>query len=284
MAEILALSRGTLRRLLMRPRFWISLLLAFGCVFAAFYHVPVYLSEHGYRLQAAEPYLILLPSRSAQILLMISFLLLVGDVPFLAPGLEMTALRSTRRKWLAGQLLAALGAAALWLLFLLACTLFVFYRGYISFQNEWSLFLKGVARSSLLLQDSVGLGLIGEIRMELIAGSTPYARLGWMLLFQLLLFWALTLWSLALNLWTRRSYGCLLTVSFWALRRFVQAAETIFQKDLSPLSPMDLVDLGKVRLTPARTVYIVLFFLIQICVLWILSAVKLKRADLSSSG
>ena len=137
MAEILAMSRSSLRRLLFRPRFWVSLLLALGCVLIVFFKVPPYLSERGYQLQAAEPFLILLPSFFPQILLLISFLLLVGDVPFLYPGMEITAIRSSRQKWLAAQILAAMAAAVLWLLFLLACTVLVF-SGHISFQNEWT--------------------------------------------------------------------------------------------------------------------------------------------------
>ena len=106
MAEILAMSRSSLRRLLFRPRFWVSLLLALGCVLIVFFKVPPYLSERGYQLQAAEPFLILFPSFFPQILLLISFLLLVGDVPFLYPGMEITAIRSSRQKWLAAQILA----------------------------------------------------------------------------------------------------------------------------------------------------------------------------------
>ena len=146
MAEILAMSRSSLRRLLFRPRFWVSLLLALGCVLIVFFKVPPYLSERGYQLQAAEPFLILLPSFFPQILLLISFLLLVGDVPFLYPGMEITVIRSSRQRWLAAQILAAMAAAVLWLLFLLTCTVLVFL-GHISFPNEWSIFLKALARS-----------------------------------------------------------------------------------------------------------------------------------------
>ena len=283
MAEILALSRSSLRKLLIRPRFWVSLLTALGCVWIAYFKAPAYLIQHGYRIQAAEPFLLLNSGRTIQMILLISFLLLVGDVPFLYPGLELTALRSSRRKWLAGQVLAALGAAALWLLFVLACTVLVFFRC-VSFRNQWSLFLKVLARSSSWQAAySAGMWLVSP-RAELIVGASPYGSLGWMLLFQFLLFSAMTLWSLTLNLWTKRSYGCMLTVGFCVFRRFVLNARMLLKKDLSPFSPMSLVNLCEHRLTPERTVYIVFFFLMQICVLWVLSAGKLKRTDLSKSG
>ena len=282
MAEILAMSRSSLRRLLFRPRFWVSLLLALGCVLIVFFKAPPWLSERGDQIQASEPFLILLPSFFPQILLLISFLLLVGDVPFLYPGMEITAIRSSRQKWLAGQILAAMAAAVLWLLFLLACTVLVFL-GHISFQNEWSIFLKALARSPGAME-SVGMGLADAPTTHLFEGTSPYARFGWMFLFQLLLLWSMVLWSLAFNLWTRRSYGCMITVSFWVLRRVVKELAMTTQKDYSFLSPMSLVDLNQKTLTQERTVYIVLFFLLQIFVLWILSALRIRREDLSKAG
>ena len=282
MGEILAMSRSSLRRLLLRPRFLVSLMLALGCVWTAYSQMPPYLAQRGFRLQAVEPFLLLVPSIWPQMLLLISFLLLVGDVPFLYPGLETTALRSSKRKWLAAQLLAALGAALLWLLLVFVFTLLVF-AGRLSFQNEWSLFLKGALRTGGLME-SYGMFLIDKTGTELFANSTPYVRFAETLLLQLLLFWSVTLWSLTFNLWTRRSYGCMLAVGFWVLRRVVSKLELLFQRDMTVISPFSLVELSKVRLTLARGVYIVLFFLLQIVVLWILSALRIKREDLSKAG
>lgn len=282
MGEILAMSRSSLRRLLLRPRFLVSLMLALGCVWTAYSQMPPYLAQRGFRLQAVEPFLLLVPSIWPQMLLLISFLLLVGDVPFLYPGLETTALRSSKRKWLAAQLLAALGAALLWLLLVFVFTLPVF-AGRLSFQNEWSLFLKGALRTGGLME-SYGMFLIDKTGTELLANSTPYVRFAETLLLQLLLFWSVTLWSLTFNLWTRRSYGCMITVSFWVLRRVVKGLAMTTQKDYSFLSPMSLVDLNQKTLTQERIIYIALFFLLQIVVLWILSALRVKREDLSKAG
>lgn len=282
MAEILAMSRSSLRRLLFRPRFWVSLLLALGCVLIVFFKVPPYLAERGYQVQAAEPFLILLPSFFPQILLLISFLLLVGDIPFLYPGMEITAIRSSRRKWLAAQVFVAMGAAVLWLLFLLACTLLVFW-GHINFQNQWGVFLKALARSPGAME-SVGMGLADAPTTHLFEGTTPYVRFGWLFLFQLLLLWSIALWSLAFNLWTRRSYGCMITVSFWVLRRVVNELALTTQKDFTRLSPMSLMDINQKPLDTAWIVYIVLFFVLQICILGLLSAIRLQREDLSKAG
>ena len=280
MAEIFAMSRASLRRLLLRPRFFVSLVLALGCVLIAYTQSLPYLSARGYQLQAVEPFLLLAPSRSPQILLLISFLLLVGDIPFLYPGLEVTAIRSSKSKWLAAQILAALGAAVLWLLLVLFFTLLIFV-GHLSLKNEWSLLVKGLARSQINATESIGMWTVDTPGVELIAKSTPYVRFAEELLFQLLLFCSVSLWALAFNLWTRRSYGCMLTVAFWVLRLGVFELELRFQRDMTVISPFSLMDLSKGRLTLARAAYVVLFFLVQICVLWLLSSLRLRRADLA---
>ena len=279
MAETFAMSRASLRRLLLRPRFFVSLVLALGCVLIAFTQSLPYLAERGWQLQAAEPFLLLTPSFFPQMLFLISFLLMVGDVPFLYPGLETTAMRSSKRKWLAAQLLAALGAALLWLLLVFLFTLPVF-AGRLSFRNEWSVFLRGIARSGGMME-SYGMYLIDRPGTELFANASPYLRFAEELLFQLLLFWTMTLWSLAFNLWTRRSYGCMLTVAFWMLDRAVFELELLFQRDMTVISPFSLMDLSNRRLTLARGLYIVVFFLVQICALWLLSALRLRRTDLA---
>ena len=50
---------------------------------------------------------------------------------------------------------------------------------------------------------------------------------------------------------------------------------------MTVISPFSLVDLSQRRLTLARGVYIAAFFLAQICVLWLLSALRLRRTDLA---
>ena len=281
MAEIVTISWGSIRRLLFRPRFWVSLVLALSCVLIAYFQVPAYLSAHGYQVQVSEPFQILLPGRFPQILLLISFLLLVGDVPFLYSGLEFTVTRSSRNRWFAGQILAAQGVAVLWLLFVLACTILVF-SCHMSFQNDWSRFLKAVVRVPGAAA-AVGLNLVSPTA-NMIIGMSPYTSFVWSFLFQLLLFWSMTFWSVAFNLWTKRSYGCMITVSFWVLRRVVSELGVYLQKDFSFISPMSLVNLGENKLTTARTVYIILFFLTQICVLWFFSASRLRNSDLSKAG
>lgn len=280
MAEIFAMSRASLRRLLLRPRFFVSLVLALGCVLIAYTQSLPYVAERGYQLQAVEPFLLLLPSTFPQLLLLISFLLLAGDIPFLYPGLEVTAIRSSKRKWLAAQILAALGAAVLWLLLVFVFTLLIFV-GYLSLKNEWSLLVKGLARSRMNATESIGMWTVDTPGVELIAKSTPYVRFAEAFLFEALLFCSMSLWALAFNLWTRRSYGCMLTVAYWVLDRGVFELELRFQRDMTVISPFRLVDLSHMPLTLSRAVYIAAFFLAQISVLWLLSALRLRRTDLA---
>ena len=71
------------------------------------------------------------------------------------------------------------------------------------------------------------------------------------------------------------------TVAFWVLDRAVFELELRFQRDMTVISPFGLMDLSHMPLTLARGVYIVLFFLVQVCVLWLLSNLRLRRTDLA---
>lgn len=47
---------------------------------------------------------------------------------------------------------------------------------------------------------------------------------------------------------------------------------------------MSLMDINQKPLDTAWIVYIVLFFVLQICILGLLSAIRLQREDLSKAG
>jgi hypothetical protein len=85
-----------------------------------------------------------------------------------------------------------------------------------------------------------------------------------------------------LNLWTKRSYGSILIVAFFALRYTLHNLNRL--PFLYRISPMNLVDLCTVKADGATIGYTVLFFLLQSVLLGILSRYKLKRQDVSRLG
>lgn len=283
MAELLTMSRICLRRLLERTRSYAAFALTAIIVLLCYYKLPLLLDRHGMEFHAAEPFVMFFSSRETQLFLLLSFLLLAGDLPFLHEGMEFVVTRSTKRRWLLAQICALLLLILLWLCWILFCTLVVFH-GCVSFSNRWSRFLTLLARNNL---DQVQLSTLGfelgvcpSAKMTALCG--PYGMLGMTFFLELLLFASVSQWCLALNLWTKRSYGCALTLFFWVVRYALDMEPSLYP--MARFSPLSLTDLHTAELTPARLGWILLFFLAQIVPLLLLSARRIRRVDLSRTG
>lgn len=282
MDEIRVMTGISLRRLLGRVRFLVGLLLVPICVWMCYAKVPPLLAEKGMSLQAAEPFILLFCPHWTQLFLLLSLLLLLGDVPYLHEGMETVAVRTSKGKWLLSQTFASLGLIALWMVWIQICTLAVF-RGYLHFENRWSTLTKLLART--LNQGSptkVGFELGVYPNVTLITGQTPYGMLWKTALLNFVLFAMLVIWSMMLNLLTKRSYGSLLVVALWAFRFGIQRMAPLY--DLAIISPMSLTELRSDSLTTARMAYILLFYALHIVLLWILSRKRMKRLDMTKLG
>lgn len=279
MAELLVLTKLSLRRQLVRTRFFVALLVTAACVVLCFHKVPLFLTEQGMRIQAAEPFLMLFSDCFPQLFLLLSFLLLAGDVPFCHDGMEYVVTRSGKRKWLLAQLCALLGMTLIWLLWTLLCSIVVF-RGFVDFSGKWSTFTKLIARNLGQLRiDTFGFELGVHPSANMIGTAGPYGMLALSFLLELLLFADVGAWCMALNLWTRRSYGCALTVSFWLLRFGLQLNLSLYS--LNRFSPLSLADVHTAPMTGARIAWVLGFFLAQIVPLLVLSLRRVRMIDLT---
>lgn len=280
MAELGALIKISLRRLLGRARFFVAFLLSAICVLICYYKLPLFLDEHGMTIHAVEPFVMLFSAHWPQLFLLLSFLLLVGDVPFYHEGMEFVVSRSGKQKWLLAQGCSVLILTLIWLLWILACTLAVFGR-FLSFSSEWSVFFKLLARNNLNAVRLMEIGFEFGVHpsANIIGAAGPYGMLGLTFLFQLLLFASLGVWCMALNMWTKRSYGCALTVAFWVFRFGLDLEPGLYM--LTRFSPFSLTDYHIAPLTSARIIYVILFFLLQIVLLLILSLRRIRQIDLT---
>ena len=275
MAETLALTANSLRRLVCKPRFYVALLLTAGSLLLIFQNVPAFLRENSLTVQAAEPFLLVTVNRLSQLLLVLSFLLLCGDAPFFHAGMEIVFARTNKRRWLCAQILTVFAVTALWLLFALAVSI-LFFLPRVSFSNEWSVYLKTAARMRF---GSIAVGLRGvDAGMGLLQNGKPWLVFAVSFLYNLLLFGFCGVWAVLLNLYTKRSYGSLLIVSFCALRLALGSLYPI--PALERVSPMNLTDLRAFELNLSGAAHTVLFFTVQIALLWILSCLRLRRLDM----
>lgn len=278
MGEILALTSVSLRRIVVRARFFIALVLSFCVVFFCCHGVPAFLQEQGMTVQAVELFPLLMSGHSTQLLLTLCFLLLVGDAPFFHEGMETVLVRTKKSRWLAAQILTMGILVLAWLLFLQLCLLLM-TAGRVTWDNQWSVYIKTAAR---LWRSSLATGLSGGMTtcMAVIQSATPYSLFFTALLYGFLLFFSFGMWGLMLNLWTRRSYGSAIVTAFFALR--FALFNLLYIKPLLWLSPSNLVDItGRSINPPPSPVYVILFFLLQILLLGIFSLRNLRQRDMT---
>ena len=145
----------------------------------------------------------------------------------------------------------------------------------VSFANAWSFFLKIAAR----LGYSAEMGLRGvDADPRMLQNGSPWGLFAVGYLYSLLLFGYCGVWAILLNLWTKRSYGSLLLVSFCALR--LALASLFSNPALERISPMNLADVKARSLAFSAVADTVLFFTIQTVLLWFLSRQRLRQLDL----
>lgn len=276
MGELFALTRSSLRRLFGKPRLYVAIAITVCSLIFLFRDAPGFLQKNDLQIQVLEPFVLTTSNRLSQLLLVLSFLLLLGDAPFFHEGMEIVFLRTNKRRWLTAQIVAVGTVTLFWLLFI-ALFLMLFFVPRISFGNEWSVYLKTAARL-WYGSNVVGLSGVGAT-MQLVLSGSPYTLFAVCLLYDFLLFFYCGMWAVTLNLLTKRSYGSVLVVTFCALRFALYNLFSI--PALEMVSPMNLLDMNSQSLTSANFVYTILFFLVQCLVLWLLAIRTLHRRDVT---
>ena len=275
MGELFALVRNSIRRLFGRPRFYVALMVTACSLILIFRDAPGFLRENALCIQVFEPFIMTISNRLPQLLLVLSFLLLLGDAPFFHEGIEIVFVRTNKRRWLAAQMLTVGAVTLLWLIFIVLF-LMLFFVPRISFANEWSVYTKTAAR---LWYGSNVVGLSGvDVAMQLLLSGSPYVLFAVSLFYCFLLFFYCGMWAIVLNLLTKRSYGSVLVVSFCALRFALY--NLFFVPALEMISPMNLIDLNSRSLTLQNFIYTVLFFTLQSLLLWFLANRALRKRDI----
>lgn len=277
MGELLSLTRNSLRRQLGRPRVVVAVLLTVCCSLLAFFEVPAYLAAHDARLQALEPFIFLFAGVRPELPVLSVFLVLAGDAPFFHTGLDSTLSRTTRRKWLLAQLTAVLVLTLLWLIFFLLCSLCLFGRDLLSLDNRWSALGRVLARTGR--GEAAGFGLGAKPSMDLIQGRTPLVAFGVILLLNGMQYVCIAMWCMTLNLWTKRSYGSVLLVVFWLLRRIGASGDG--WRVLNWLNPIGLTALGAWDVQPQTALRIGGIFVLEVVALWFFSLRRFRRMDVT---
>ncbi|MDO5411248.1 MAG: hypothetical protein Q4F21_12500 [Lachnospiraceae bacterium] len=274
MADIKRMVLINLRRQIGNSRFYLALLLLLSSMVFSVGNLSEFLSEYNMHVQAGELFIFITSDRMVQFLMVFSFLLLVGDAPFLQEGMDILLMRMSKKRWLSAQILFMFCMITIWLVVLQLCLLLL-TAGNISWQNEWSDYITLLGR---LAANSVNMETDIIISMTPLKQGSPYIVFGVAFLYSLLLYTYLGLWGLILNLLTGRSYTSLIIAVFVSFRfalfnlAYIPGAEMF--------SPMNLVDLNVQSINPQMMIYTILFFTIQIMILIWASGKILKKRDI----
>lgn len=100
------------------PRIWTTFILAFILCFLLSNKVMKFSIEYGTSMQLAEPFLLTFGDADSILLASLLLVLLFCDMPFLSPQTPYFLFRTSRRVWLAGQLLYVVLATTVYMIFI----------------------------------------------------------------------------------------------------------------------------------------------------------------------
>lgn len=272
MAEIRKMVSIELHRRIANPRFTLALLLNVCIVMISFPDLTGFLSEKQMQIQAVELFGFLISDRFAQWLLTFSFLIMVGDAPFVQEGIDVVLIRTDKKKWLIAQSLVMVLLIVIWLA-ALEISILLLMAGHISWGNEWSSCIRMAARMNTNTS-MIGIG-IGTSMLPLTQAG-PFVVFGVAFLYAVLLFTYFGAWGIAANLLTGRGYGPCIVACFLSLRFLL--INLLYIPQLERISPVNIVDLTANSIEVSQILYTVSFFGIQILILiWVASRILRKR-------
>lgn len=265
-----------LKRLFTSPKPYITFLVIFAVLRIGIGGATTYLEESGQTIQAVELFVFTHSAVFFQVLFVLGLLFLLGDAPFLKEGMSLRLIRTTRARWLIGQILSCIVISAIYLAGIELLFLILFC-GHITFQNAWS------APIRLAAQVNTG-GAVINIKaavyfsMDVLQAGSPYAMFGLTFVYNLLLYSFLCLVVISCNLKFSSGIGIFAAVVFLG-EKLVQRYVLPY-KPLWYLSPCSIVCFEGQSITPMSICYTIMFFTILCCCLILLSFHFARDSDL----
>lgn len=276
MRSILPFVGCNLKKLFTSPKPYILFLLLYTVLRIGVGGASTYLEEHGQMLQAVELYIFTQNSGFFQLIFIMGLMLLIGDAPFLREGMSLRLIRTSRKKWLTGQIVSCVIISAVYLavIELLLVTLF---RNHISFQNQWSnpIRLAAQVRTGGM---AINIEAAIEFTMNILKAGTPYAVFGLTYLYNLLLYSFFSLIVITCNLRFNAGISYFGVIALYGIK--------LLQSYIFPyklfwyLSPCSVVCLTEHSVTKAGILYTLLYLTI-LCFIMLFPAFRLaRRSDL----
>lgn len=198
--QIATVAAYDFRRWRRNPRIFVTFGLAFVFCFLLTDKAVRFAAGHNAVMQIAEPFIWSFGDSGSILLISLLLMLLFADMPYLSAGTPFFLVRTSRKIWVAGQLLYTVAAAAVFLLFVLSSTMLLCVRQ--SFAgNLWS------ETAALLGYSGAGKAIVLPVLVKTLEMSLPYPCM--LTIFGLMLCYAVVLAfiMLDLNLWKGSAAG-----------------------------------------------------------------------------
>ena len=141
--EVFCFTRYNIQRILGSPKLYLILIIL-SCYILQLVFCPrtldgpiQYLSIHKTNLTVLEPYILIVNGYYPLQFIMIGFILLISDAPFLEAGIGNYLIRSKRSRWFLGQIAYILFLSVIYNIFLLLITTLPFIP-YLRLSTNWS--------------------------------------------------------------------------------------------------------------------------------------------------
>lgn len=225
--QALSVAGCNFRKWRKNPRILLTFAFAFILCYLLSERAVRFAAEHNTPLQALEVFIWNFGDSSSILLSSLLLVLLFADIPFVSSGTAFYLVRTSRRTWIAGQILYIFAATAVYLLFVLASTLAVCARSsYLA--NMWS------PTAAIIAYSGAGQAVALPALVKTLEASLPYSCAA--VIFCLMLGYTLTLVLLMLicNLRFGKAAG-VVSVFAYTLYGFLMDANRI--ADVFQLAP-----------------------------------------------
>ena len=183
-----------------------------------------YSKEIGLSIQIFEPFILMFTQKYALLFIMLDFLLLYQDIPFINDSTPYLLVRKNRLSWAIGQILYICISTVIILLFaLVVCMLSGISVSY--FQNIWS-------ETALFTAYGGALNESAPVDMALIENVNPYVSVIYIIILVFLGTLTLNLILFGINLWKGKFVG-LCVISAMIFMGYLFSVELLF-KEWSP--------------------------------------------------
>ena len=167
MRQVLAVVRYNFRGFWRNPKVILTFLLGFVLCYFLSMRVMIVIDAYGTPVQLAEPFLWTFGDATAILTSSVLLLLLFSDLPQMSSVTPYYLCRTTKKKWLAGQLLYVVCATALYTGFLFAATVILCMR--VSYIGDlWS------ETAAMLAYSKLGKDLSVPSTVKVMESFTPY--------------------------------------------------------------------------------------------------------------